>query len=1176
MDEKKIYSSTNVVPPTIIDAIKNNRLVIFVGAGISALYGFPLWDSLANDLVDYCYKVGCITNSEKDTILHCGYSSVQKISIATYRLGKNKNGRDIGLDYIVKVLSKKRNKKHLEIAEEIGLLLSKFNSPIVTTNADLVLDNTKALASRDSFYCLNEKPEDYLKPNSITHIHGSIENPEEMIFTSDAYTRQYLATSPFGKKLQAIFRGKTVLFVGYGVSEFELIRYFFDEAKDKDEFNFFKLVGYLNKDTFKISLDDDYYSKLKIRLLPYCLEKKGYLALIDVLKEWTSTIEKESTPAPTLIKEVVNILKAKPEKGKVDRIAELIKDKEIEESFVNSELIKSAFQTQWIEKLIIKTGWFDTKKYFLPPIIIDEKSYRSSLWGGLAILRQYALTSKKIKRIDDKIISIIHDCSKMIKDDLKEPSILKRRINSSSIMLTLIEIITSRELFFDNDDSLFVIKEFMNSDTHNMYHLLSNLFKIEPYTDSISLKMFDILSLISINQKDGSIVEFLMSPKMELYVSKMPERYYDFALNRISADENMYFTMGAFGDFESNDYFDVDMRVACHIFTISAKHHDLNVVRKTINDSIFSDNEVFKKAAVCLIGVRFDECKDLLVANLETILNDDVYYADVVLLLKNNLSGLQQDAELLKTIKNSLETATFGKSEEKEIRVLRQNILLVLSEIDDSISIKPLTKNEQSYVYGTSKHFYFSSIDSENSIKNIYDLINDDSIDNMIKKANDIIKKPTHYFETQIFEAIDLYLTHKLFDDYVEKLPSIGVKYCIHFMYRMDEKEYFDKSELPISFLSLIAVLKNNKMLTDALPASLYTMEKVFRNHNIDTELANRIVNILNFKEIQFDTVIDDSKSVINVVINTSIFRYLLTLIHYVYDKDALKEYLIESFDYFYEKYSNQLLFKYISAHLYPFIYYLDKEHYADLFEYVFCGENTHGSFECLAYSTNITPVLFDQITSINEFKEYLFDYSNPDDRTRRYYATRILFQNCRSGLYDELALELINKQDIYALHDAIDAFNNRIIEDGETEFSKYGAFFKLVILNLGVLSDEGSFEIDQTIRVVSKFILLSNGKIDSAWELLFVLSEHFKSFFSDECKELVNSFKTSPHMGKVKVFLDNYFKNYKKYSYYHGSLEEVYSMVVNIPEYHQEATRWYNSLIKEDCFLINVLKEPS
>ena len=77
------------MPQEIIDAINNDSLAVFVGAGVSAIAGLPLWSQLAEELICECYKKGLYSYKDKELILGRIHDNKQLITIA---YGKLKEG----------------------------------------------------------------------------------------------------------------------------------------------------------------------------------------------------------------------------------------------------------------------------------------------------------------------------------------------------------------------------------------------------------------------------------------------------------------------------------------------------------------------------------------------------------------------------------------------------------------------------------------------------------------------------------------------------------------------------------------------------------------------------------------------------------------------------------------------------------------------------------------------------------------------------------------------------------------------------------------------------------------------------------------------------------------------------------------------------------------------------
>ena len=276
----------------ILDAIDEHKLLIFVGAGLSCLFGYPLWGEFGNKLIDECIKQNFLSYSDKKT-LNSGHFSPMKIVTIAYKELENNLGKDKAREITIKNLcAKKENKK---LIEEVAILLSHYGAKIITTNADLSLDKTISFSEKqiiDDF--IKEKIDsNRLYYSDLVHIHGSIKDFNSMVFTSEQYAKAYMPNTFFGENIIDLLKDKTVLFIGYGVNEFELIKYFLnsnlgDEKSEKK--TLFILNGYLDCEEFERKFDEEYYDSIGIKLLPFSRETNDYDALIDVLRKWDEEI----------------------------------------------------------------------------------------------------------------------------------------------------------------------------------------------------------------------------------------------------------------------------------------------------------------------------------------------------------------------------------------------------------------------------------------------------------------------------------------------------------------------------------------------------------------------------------------------------------------------------------------------------------------------------------------------------------------------------------------------------------------------------------------------------------------------------------------------------------------------------------------------------------------------
>jgi len=62
------------------------------------------------------------------------------------------------------------------------------------------------------------------EPGTVIHLHGCISNPKTMVFTTEKYLEHY-NHSKVQRLLGNLFKRKTVVFLGYGLEESEILEH---------------------------------------------------------------------------------------------------------------------------------------------------------------------------------------------------------------------------------------------------------------------------------------------------------------------------------------------------------------------------------------------------------------------------------------------------------------------------------------------------------------------------------------------------------------------------------------------------------------------------------------------------------------------------------------------------------------------------------------------------------------------------------------------------------------------------------------------------------------------------------------------------------------------------------------------------------------------------------------
>lgn len=191
-------------PETLMDALRDQQLVIFAGAGVSIPppAGLPTYRKLAESVASETGEK--IEEREpEDRFLGRLHHKGQQVHLrAAQELRKN-SPRPTSL-----------HRDLLALYPRLGPLR------LVTTNFDTLFEE----AARES---TGVQPEVFPAPtlplgrefDGIVHVHGTIDKPQDMVLTDADFGRAYLTEGWARRFLVDLFRSFTVLFVGYGHSD---------------------------------------------------------------------------------------------------------------------------------------------------------------------------------------------------------------------------------------------------------------------------------------------------------------------------------------------------------------------------------------------------------------------------------------------------------------------------------------------------------------------------------------------------------------------------------------------------------------------------------------------------------------------------------------------------------------------------------------------------------------------------------------------------------------------------------------------------------------------------------------------------------------------------------------------------------------------------------------------
>lgn len=282
------------LPPEIAQAGREGNLVLFVGAGASRLLGFPSWDGLADLALEDLRQARFLNYSEIDQLKT--QDAKKRLSIAA--LISDENGYKLDLA------------KHLvgkAEGDSIYKALNDIGCPSVTTNYDELLapryrNVADGSVTAESISRISE-PDKFLaklldEPGTVVHLHGCVSKPETMIVTTKQYLEHYDHDN-VQHFLKGLFSTKTVVFLGYGLEEAEILEHILRRAQvvPTGQLNRFSVQGFFQSQVPLYKQLHKYHKKsFGVQLLGFVRDHEGYGGLDRTVKLWAEELEISKPP----------------------------------------------------------------------------------------------------------------------------------------------------------------------------------------------------------------------------------------------------------------------------------------------------------------------------------------------------------------------------------------------------------------------------------------------------------------------------------------------------------------------------------------------------------------------------------------------------------------------------------------------------------------------------------------------------------------------------------------------------------------------------------------------------------------------------------------------------------------------------------------------------------------
>lgn len=290
----------------IYNAEKQQKLLFFIGAGVSISQGYPSWNKYVDELIQY-WKANLIKIAEDertiyskvnrndyevlDTLLNSNFSNKRKVDLVNHmieRYSMSHNKEESIKIYNKYVLSFEKfffqDMPPLDLNNDILRKLTKLKANFITTNYDKSIEKNIELQGRDTVNTYNDYSEvpEILTYPSVMHIHGTPNsNPKYFVSSASSYNFIYLEENNITDLMRNLFAKKeiyTIIFLGCSLEEEEIMNLLSKKVKNVKLYALMKMNNNLYFNNF---IKEYYYKKYNINIVWYGSDYKDLPLFIE-------------------------------------------------------------------------------------------------------------------------------------------------------------------------------------------------------------------------------------------------------------------------------------------------------------------------------------------------------------------------------------------------------------------------------------------------------------------------------------------------------------------------------------------------------------------------------------------------------------------------------------------------------------------------------------------------------------------------------------------------------------------------------------------------------------------------------------------------------------------------------------------------------------------------------
>jgi len=374
--------------------MKIRRVVPYFGAGVSKLFGYPLWDEVLKELLETTTSIKKGDSVPYDIVLKEENYLKFLIDKKQYMSVADTLDRELypKINLQIRLLMEKytqsvfKDTKTDDLLEKLGKFLKYFpEKKYLTTNYDFIIENilTKSKIEIDDIQAItpaefSNKDKGRSNIFKIYHLHGKYNDPDTIIFSNDSYDDYYglkldipRLNRQFTKQIYEFYKDFHFLFIGSGMRTedrlFSLLKSVSIHQRNNTHFHF----ALLDIDDFGANSD----------------EKTSKENIADILNK------KECEFLQWNIRPIWFSSKTIPREDAICELFEYILEEEIKNAIINEEEHTKKSETELKNEEEVEVVDFDEPLKTFPMVF---KYYKSNTVYEFALVKQ----GEKILLID--------------------------------------------------------------------------------------------------------------------------------------------------------------------------------------------------------------------------------------------------------------------------------------------------------------------------------------------------------------------------------------------------------------------------------------------------------------------------------------------------------------------------------------------------------------------------------------------------------------------------------------------------------------------------------------------------------------------------------------------------------------------------------------------------------